>query len=109
MLAESGDRGRFANAQAWAAYQQLGAPDQVQTTIQQATQLRRDLELRSVSDASGYKFGVLKQLANHPNLFRVHYDRPIKTHNYRTSITTGSMPAWRISASVLREVPHDGL
>jgi hypothetical protein len=50
-------------AQAWAAYQQLGAPDQVQTTIQQAKQLQRDLDLRSVSDASGYKFGVLKQLA----------------------------------------------
>lgn len=48
---------------AWAAYQQLGAPDQVQTTLQQAQQLRRDLELRSVSDATGYKFGVLKQLA----------------------------------------------
>src|SRR3954454_11341643 len=27
----------------------------------------------------------------------------------RYSITTGSMPAWRISASVLRDVPHAGL
>ena len=27
----------------------------------------------------------------------------------RYSMTTGSMPAWRISASVLREVPHAGL
>ena len=34
--------------------------------------------------------GMLKQVANHPNVFRVHYDRPIKTHNYRTSITTGA-------------------
>ena len=51
-------------AQAWTAYQGLGAPADVQTTIQQAQQLRRDLELRSVADATGYKFGVLRQLAS---------------------------------------------
>ena len=34
--------------------------------------------------------GVLKSLAAHPSVFRVHYDRPIKTHNYRTSVTTGA-------------------
>jgi serine protease AprX len=34
--------------------------------------------------------GVLKQLANHPNVFRVHYDRPTSMHNYRTSITVGA-------------------
>ena len=27
----------------------------------------------------------------------------------RYSMTTGSMPAWRISASVLRDVPQAGL
>ena len=32
---------------------------------------------------------VLKQLASHPNVFRVHFDRPTGTHNYRTSVTTG--------------------
>jgi serine protease AprX len=32
---------------------------------------------------------VLKQLANHPNVFRIHYDRPTASHNYRTSVTTG--------------------
>jgi serine protease AprX len=34
--------------------------------------------------------GVLKQLANHPDVFRVHYDRPTHAHNYRTSVTVGS-------------------
>jgi serine protease AprX len=34
--------------------------------------------------------GVLKQLAKHPDVFRVHYDRPIASHNYRTSITVGA-------------------
>ena len=34
--------------------------------------------------------GVLRKLAAHPNVFRLHFDRPIKTHNYRTSITTGA-------------------
>jgi serine protease AprX len=34
--------------------------------------------------------GVLKVLASHPNTFRVHYDRPLRTENYRTSITIGA-------------------
>ena len=34
--------------------------------------------------------GVLKRLAAHPSVFRVHHDRDIATHNYRTSITTGA-------------------
>jgi len=34
--------------------------------------------------------GALKQLAKHADVFRVHYDRPIKSHNYRTSITVGA-------------------
>jgi len=34
--------------------------------------------------------GVLKQIAKHPDVFRVHYDRPIAAHNYRTSITVGA-------------------
>jgi serine protease AprX len=37
--------------------------------------------------------GVLKQLARHPDVFRVHYDRPTKTHNYRTAITVGARDA----------------
>lgn len=50
-------------AAAWAAYQQLGAPDAVQTTIQQAKQLQRDLEIRDVAAASGYTLDVLRTLA----------------------------------------------
>src|SRR5260221_864785 len=34
--------------------------------------------------------GVLRKLAAPPNVFRLHFDRPIKTHNYRTSITPGA-------------------
>src|SRR6267154_3404341 len=34
--------------------------------------------------------GMLKQLAAHPDVFRVHYDRPLETHNYRTSVTVGA-------------------
>ena len=34
--------------------------------------------------------GVLKRMAAHPSVFRVHYDRPIKSHNYRTAITVGA-------------------
>jgi len=34
--------------------------------------------------------GVLKQLATNPSVFRIHYDRPIKSHNYRTSVTVGA-------------------
>ena len=33
---------------------------------------------------------VLKKLAAHPNTFRLHYDREIKTHNFRTSVTVGA-------------------
>jgi serine protease AprX len=33
--------------------------------------------------------GVLKQLAAHPDVFRVHFDRATATHNYRTSISVG--------------------
>src|SRR5207245_1407148 len=34
--------------------------------------------------------GLLKKLAAHPDIFRVHDNRPLKTHNYRTSITVGA-------------------
>ena len=34
--------------------------------------------------------GMLKQLAGQPSVFRVHHDRPVKTHNYRTSVTVGA-------------------
>jgi serine protease AprX len=34
--------------------------------------------------------GLLKQVAAHPDVFRVHYDRPIGAHNYRTSVTVGA-------------------
>ncbi len=33
---------------------------------------------------------LLTKLASYPGVFRVHYDRPIKAHNYRTSITIGA-------------------
>jgi serine protease AprX len=33
---------------------------------------------------------VLRKLAALPNVFSVHYDRPIGGHNYRTSVTTGA-------------------
>ena len=33
---------------------------------------------------------VIRKLAAHPNIFRVHYDREVKTHNYRTGVTVGS-------------------
>jgi serine protease AprX len=33
---------------------------------------------------------VLKMLAAYPGVFRLHYDRPIKTHNYRTAVTVGA-------------------
>jgi len=32
----------------------------------------------------------LRQLAAHPNVFCVHYDRPIASQNYRTAITVGA-------------------
>jgi serine protease AprX len=34
--------------------------------------------------------GALEQLAAHPDIFDVHYDRPLHTTNYRTALTTGS-------------------
>jgi hypothetical protein len=33
---------------------------------------------------------VIRQLEKHPNFFRVVEDRPIATHNYRTSVTVGA-------------------
>ena len=30
---------------------------------------------------------VLRMLAAHPSVFKLQYDRPIKTHNYRTSVS----------------------
>src|SRR5882672_31511 len=33
---------------------------------------------------------VLRQLATNPSVFRIHYDRPIKSHNYRTAVTVGA-------------------
>src|SRR5712691_961097 len=33
--------------------------------------------------------GLLRKLAAHPEIFRIHDNRPIKTHNYRTSVTVG--------------------
>jgi len=34
--------------------------------------------------------GVLKQLEAHPDIFRVHDNRPVKLHNYTTSIPVGA-------------------
>jgi len=34
--------------------------------------------------------GVLKHLAAHPEIFRVHDNRPLTPHNYRTSVTVGA-------------------
>ena len=33
---------------------------------------------------------VIKQLGKHPNVFRIHDNRPIRDHNYRTAITVGA-------------------
>ena len=33
---------------------------------------------------------LLSQLANDPKVARIHYDRPIAKHNYRTALTTGT-------------------
>ena len=33
---------------------------------------------------------VLRKLAAHPSVFRVHYDRPTAQHNYRTAVTVGA-------------------
>jgi serine protease AprX len=34
--------------------------------------------------------GLLKAIAANPSVFKLQYDRPIKTHNYRTSVTVGA-------------------
>ncbi len=34
--------------------------------------------------------GLLKRLEAHPNIFRIHDNRPIGAHNYRTSVTVGA-------------------
>jgi len=34
--------------------------------------------------------GQLKQIASHPSVFQLHYDRPTAKHNYRTSVTVGA-------------------
>ena len=34
--------------------------------------------------------GMLKKLAAHPDVFRIHANRPIGAHNYRTSVTVGA-------------------
>jgi serine protease AprX len=34
--------------------------------------------------------GLLKKFASHGEIFRVHYDRPIEAHNYRTAVTVGA-------------------
>jgi serine protease AprX len=39
--------------------------------------------------------GIIAQLERHPQIFRIHHNRPIKGHNYRTSLTTGSRAAQR--------------
>lgn len=36
---------------------------------------------------------VIRQLESRPEIFRVHYDREIQGHNYRTSVTTGAKNA----------------
>jgi serine protease AprX len=33
---------------------------------------------------------LLKKLESNPDIFRVHFDRPIKAHNYRTRVTVGA-------------------
>ena len=33
---------------------------------------------------------VLKKLESHPGIFRIHHNREIKTHNYRTAVTVGA-------------------
>ena len=34
--------------------------------------------------------GLLKSMAANPSVFKLQYDRPIKTHNYRTAVTVGA-------------------
>jgi hypothetical protein len=37
---------------------------------------------------------VLRKLAAHPDIFQVHDNRPVQTHNYRTAITVGAPTVW---------------
>jgi len=34
--------------------------------------------------------GAIKQLESRPEVFRLHFDRPVAAHNYRTSVTVGA-------------------
>jgi hypothetical protein len=51
------------DAAKWQAYQTLGAPADVQKTIEAGKTLQRDLELRDVAAAAGYSTDVLRTLA----------------------------------------------
>ena len=33
---------------------------------------------------------MLKTVASHPDVFQLHYDRPIRAHNFRTAVTVGA-------------------
>jgi serine protease AprX len=35
-------------------------------------------------------YGVVRQFEKHPDIFRIHYDRPAGKENYRTSVTVGA-------------------
>ena len=39
--------------------------------------------------------GIIAQLERHPHIFRIHDNRPINGHNYRTSLTIGSRAVQR--------------
>ena len=41
--------------------------------------------------------GLLKQMAANPSVFKLQYDRPIETHNYRTAVTVGARTVQDIS------------
>lgn len=51
-----------AEAQRWQAYQALGAPDEVQTSLTELQTLRRNTELTQVADVARFKPTVLQQL-----------------------------------------------
>jgi subtilisin family serine protease len=38
-------------------------------------------------------YGVIRQLEKHPDVFRVHYDRPAGKENYRTAVAVGAQSA----------------
>jgi serine protease AprX len=58
-------------------------------------QFRRFVKRNSLSIINGVVLDlpnrVLKQLESMPEVFRVHYDRPTSSFNYRTSVTVGAM------------------